>query len=106
MARPMLLIKRELLEKLWYKHAEGVGISKLISIHNLPLTPPTLTKLILYVCKADEAATDEIGKIITDSLYPRWLEEAKEDVVKQCSDWRYEGKMPLGKWVENTWAEK
>lgn len=105
MARPMILIKQSKLDELWYKVAEGVPLCKLIRMHNLKITHPTLSKLIDYVSAADSCTDSKAQKLILASLYPAWLEEYDTDVVKQPSDWRYEGKMPLGKWVQNTWAD-
>lgn len=107
----MILIKREKLDKLYDGWIQGVPYSKLIRMHNLNITHPTLSKLMEYfstyqciaTCEKPEANTAE--GIILASLFPDWLSQYDTDVVKQPSDWRYEGKMPLGKWVQNTWAD-
>lgn len=115
MARPMLLMQRETLNKLWLSHAEGVPISTLIQKHELRITPPTLTKLISYMTALESTTNTKVAKIIDASLFPKWLDEAERtdpivgelDVrtVVQPSRYRYEGKMPLGKWVLNDWAK-
>lgn len=101
----MYLIKEDLFKKLYDKYKQGVPISKLIQQHDLGVTPPTLTKLIMYYDAWQEASNDEVGEIIYNSLFPKWINEADSDITLQNSDWRYEGKMPLGQWVKNDWSE-
>lgn len=97
MARPMILIQEDLLNQLSNRYATGVPICKLIKQYDLPITPPTLTKLISYNLMCDEVSYD-IAKIIHNSLFPEWLSSQDKLVLKQSSEWRYIGKMPLGKW--------
>lgn len=105
MARPMLLMKKELLMQMYFLRGEGVPVCKLIQKHDIAMTPPTLTKLLSYVDASETTCNAQVDKLIYNSLFPQWLDEAENDVVKQPSEWRYEGKMPLGKWVRNEWAE-
>lgn len=118
MARPMVLIQQHLLNALWIEHGIGVPVAKLIEKHKLPMARPTLAKLLSYVTAAETAPT-EVSKLIDASLYPEWLNQPEacyidlasngskafgQCVVQQPPTWRYEGKMPLGKWVKNEWA--
>lgn len=98
MARPMILIQQELLEKLWESHQLGVPICKLIAVHDLNITPPTLTKLISYMEAKDEAKFEKVVTLIENSLYPPWLVNSNLPVVKQPNTYRYTGKFPLGQW--------
>lgn len=105
MARPMLLIQKALLTELYSQYSEGVPVSKLISKFSLDITHPTLGKLLTYMENL-QLATDEDHEarhIINASLFPEWLANEAKPIVKQPYSWRYEGKMPLGKWVEVNW---
>jgi len=113
MARPMLLIRQPLLTELYSKYRDGVPVSKLIAQHALGITPPTLTKLLMYMDAANEAKHDEVGQIIYASLFPEWLQDEPnvteigkhKDVVLQSPQWRYTGKMPIGNWERNEWSD-
>lgn len=99
MARPMILIKKPLLEQMLLAHTEGVPISHLIRKHHLPITPPTLTKLLSHLSLAkDSKVTPEIKAIIEASLFPEWLALETGSVVTQEANWHYTGRMPLGSW--------
>lgn len=100
MARPMVLIQKATLEELWYKYAQGVPIQKLIAQYSLDITPPTLTKLLMYLSAANEAKNDHIGEIISLSIFPDWLNDLNTIICKQPSNWKYVGNMPLGHWEE------
>lgn len=107
MARPMILIKRETLTHLYFLRNEGVPVSELIRKHNISVTRPTLAKLFTYIDASEKnKRSKKVDEIIFNSMFPKWLNDAEEDVVKQPPEWRYEGRMPLGKWVLNEWAEK
>jgi hypothetical protein len=116
----MVLIQQHLLNALWIEHGIGVPVAKLIERHKLPMARPTLAKLLSYVTTS-ETAPPAVQAIIDASLYPEWLENptpveqdanfmygqqwpASSCVIQQPPTWRYEGKMPLGKWVRNEWA--
>lgn len=104
MARPMLLVQEDILSDIWYKHSTGVPILALIRQENLKITSPTLKVLLNYMDALDtlEGSNDAMYQIVYDSLFPEWLTE-KEDqtVVQQTKSHRYQGKMPLGKWIRN-----
>ena len=96
----MILMQRSVLMELWHKYRQGVPVQKLISQYNIPLTPPTFTKLLMFVSAANEANQDSVGTIIDNSIFPVWLAETDAVIAKQPKNWRYEGKMPLGEWVK------
>lgn len=106
MPRPMCLIKKPLLEKLSMAYVEGVPITKLIRKHALPVTPPTLTKLINYFLIAQDSRRDNNAKeIIVKSLFPEWLAIESGSVHTQPANWHYTGRMPFGEWVYKPWIE-
>lgn len=106
MARPMFLIKRTLLEELHSERETGVPMCHMIRKRGLGVTHPTLSKLLSYMRAADKAGKGDVRELIYASLFPVWLCEGDADVALQPGTWRYEGRMPLGKWVENTWAKE
>lgn len=102
MARPMLLIKPEVLEEMYDKFKDGVPVLKLMRIYNLvdALTPPTLAKLLKTVKQYYAMQDDEIRKDIGKSLYPNWIKTSEAIVAYQPSNWYYTGSFPIGKWVK------
>jgi exopolyphosphatase/pppGpp-phosphohydrolase len=102
MARPMILMKENLLAVLHNKHKEGVKYDTLIKNYNLKITGPTLKKLIKYyeIMLKNEG---EVKTTVCNSLFPDWLvyNTIKEDVQHQPTGWIYDGNMPLGVWKEN-----
>lgn len=99
MARPMILIKEELLAKMYEERYMGVPLCKIIKRHKLDITHPTLAKLIaLYDAFAESSGIT--SDIIHTSLFPDWLKQQPNLVLKQPNNWYYTGTMPLGKWVK------
>ncbi len=95
----MILIKQPLLETILLAHTEGVPISKLIRKHHLPITPPTLTKLLSHLSLAKDSKIEPATKArIEASLFPEWLNTELGSVVTQEPNWHYSGRMPLGSW--------
>lgn len=103
MARPMKLIEHELLMELYHKYKDGVPVSKLLIKYDLPLTHPTVSKLIsyyaLYVKKYEEGEI-QLANIVKQSLFPIWSEFSKTTIMQQPDDWKYIGKMPFGCWEQ------
>lgn len=105
MARPYILIQRDILEELEDLNHKGVPVRKLIRDYDLTIAAPTLTRLIGYLSLANRSIIDgkkslATKELIYSSLFPEWLEVIDLDEVKQPSNWSYEGSMPLGKWVK------
>lgn len=99
MARPMILIKPTLLEELYNNNQLGVPVSALIRKHELPVTPPTLARLLDFFHLAKDS-TPEAAQIIRASLFPAWLLTQEDNVAIQDSQLvKYQGKMPLGTWL-------
>lgn len=98
MARPMLLIQKDLLIELHDKHIKGVPVSRLIKDHNLDITSPTLSKLLTHFEASEKAKEQNSKDLILASLFPPWLGESNKDIVLQPQDWVYHGRMPLGEW--------
>lgn len=103
LARPRVLIKRELMEKLHELHSHGVPVCTMIkrmAIHGV--SAPTLTKLLSYMELRDKAKTQQIRLMIDGSLFPSWVEEGGPipwaSVVVQPGGWVYHGLMPFGYW--------
>lgn len=107
MARPMILIKHSLLDKLYKEAQQGVPISFLIRKYMLSITNPTLAQLIRYYDTIQQEATPpSVRQIIISSLFPEWLANSTEDIMYQNpSEYRYRGKMPLGQWERLTVEE-
>lgn len=108
MARPMILICKHLLEQLYYESTMGVGISKLLDKYALPITHPTLAKLLSYMDALNEVKEcKEVYDTIHASLFPAWIEAwlTPHGCVTQPAEYKYEGTFPLGKWVMNDWAK-
>lgn len=104
MARPCILIKKELLIRLHEANKAGVPYSKLVRNYDLTVSQPTLAKLIHYITIAGNSPK-EVADIIHASLYPAWSEQSETNCTVQPSTWYYRGKMPLGEWVERQWAD-
>lgn len=97
MARPMLLIKESLLKELYAKHKDGVKYNTLIKNYDLPLSGPTLRKLIRYY-SIMQNANPAVSDTIYESLFPQWLTE--EVQYQDAAEWVYIGAMPLGEWEQ------
>lgn len=115
MARPMILIQHELLEKLYNERQLGVPLQKLIDNHSLPIKHPTLSKIIQHYDNwkqfannsfkdGDKQANLSMANRIAASLFPEWLTTNMSLVLKQPSEWFYEGPFPLGKWSKRNEA--
>lgn len=105
MARPYVLIQREILIEIEELHHKGVPTRKLVRDFDLSIASPTLQRLINYLSLANRSIVDgkqslKSREIIYGSLFPEWLEAIDRDEVSQPPDWHYEGIMPLGKWVQ------
>lgn len=99
MARPMILIKETLLRKLWLANEEGVPLSKLLRKHNIPVSAPTLAKLVNFMAMADNTEIDiKLQNIIKASVFPEWLAIEAGSIAIQPENWHYRGKMPFGYW--------
>lgn len=104
MARPMVLIKRNLLKEMYDKYEQGVPVLKLIAQYRLEdsITAPTLTKLLGYYENMHKLKADKSKKAIAltidHSLFPEWLENSIFNVTTAPSLYSYSGKMPLGSW--------
>jgi len=99
MARPMILIKRPLLEQLLISNTEGVPVCALLRKHHLPITPPTLTKLLNYLAMAQDSRVElAVKQTIEASIFPEWLNGDTGNVISQEPNWFYTGRMPFGKW--------
>lgn len=95
MARPMLLMQESLLHELYSKHKDGVKYNTLIRNYDLPLTGPTLRKLLKYY-NVMQSADQQVGDTIRASLFPEWLTEELQ--YQDAAEWVYRGTMPLGNW--------
>lgn len=105
MARPYILVQRDVLEEIEELSFRGVPARRLCRDYNLTIAAPTLTRLITYLAMATRSIVDgeqslESKDIILNSLFPQWLEEIDKDEVSQPPDWYYDGAMPLGKWIK------
>lgn len=97
MARPMLLMKENLLDELYNKHKDGVKYNTLIAKYDLPVSGPTLKKLLKYYTVMQNSDI-EVKRIIYASLFPKWLKEELQ--YQNAAKWVYIGTMPLGNWEE------
>lgn len=102
MARPMVLMQEDLLNEIWYKHAQGVPVLAVIRQFDLDgkITAPTLTKLLSYVTAMESSSDDTVSDIIYASLFPVWLTDNEAIIVTNPPDFYYTGKMPLGRWIK------
>ena len=102
MARPMMLIKQELLKPMYAQFKTGVPVLKLQRKYELTntLTPPTLAKLLKTVGQWDAVKDEGIKKDIHASLFPDWLNVSASIVAVQPLDWYYTGSFPVGKWIK------
>ncbi len=88
MARPMILMQEYLLSLLWNKYHMGVPVTTIIKQESIPLTPPTLTKLLKHMSLLEQEEMKEnpdTYQIIYDSLFPKWLTDRlldKDDDIK------------------------
>lgn len=102
MARPMLLIKPDLLEELHQKAQDGVPVASLLRRYNLAIADPTLSRLLSFYSLA-LSAHEDTALVIRRSLFPEWLLAQPEAIatppIGQVS---YKGKMPFGEWVAST----
>lgn len=103
----MILIKQPLLTNIMLAHYEGVPVCALIRKHHLPITPPTLAKLINYMSMAkDSQIADDAKQRILASLFPDWLIPLEGSVHTQEPNWHYKGRMPFGEWQYKEWTDK
>lgn len=105
MARPYILIQKEVLLELEDLYFKGVPTRKLVRQYELSIASPTLQRLLNYLTLANRSIVDGKASLVTRdiihaSLFPEWLEAVDADEVSQPSNWHYEGTMPLGKWVK------
>lgn len=105
MARPYILIQKEILYEIEDLYFKGVATRKLVRQYNLTIASPTLQRLLTYLTLAERSMSKgdlalSTRETIHSSLFPPWLEEKDSDEVSQPHDWFYEGNMPLGKWVK------
>lgn len=107
MARPMLLVQEDIISDIWAKANDGVPLEALIRQYELPITSPTLKKLLGHVTALENAdgkeELTEVYDLIYASLFPEWL-IANEDkpVVQQPEKvWYYDGLFPVGKWCKH-----
>lgn len=108
MARPMKLMRPQLLNKIYAEHTMGVPVVKLLKKHNIDLTSPTLAKLLNYrhmLEKANAEGNTDAATIIERSIYPKWLTEQDEDILLQPPTHFYSGSMPLGEWQQHNWTD-
>lgn len=99
MARPMILIKEPLLRKLWLANEEGIPLSKLLRKHYIPVSAPTLAKLVSFMAMADNTEIDKsLQDTIKASVFPEWLAIEEGSIAVQPANWHYRGKMPFGYW--------
>ena len=96
MARSMILIQQELLSKVYEEHKLGVNFCLLIRNHKLPMTPPTITKLVNHYSAMMDTTNDELREVIRASLFPVWLNETIK--YQDTARWVYRGSMPTGHW--------
>lgn len=90
MAKPIVLVKEELLFKLADLHSLGVPISVLHSDIKEHISMPTLTKLINLYLDGER-----------NIIFPKWLEEQEKVIAKQdSSKWAFIGKFPDGDWIK------
>jgi len=106
MSRSMVLIAPYQLSRLYKEFKLGVPVRLLVKKNELPLSPPTLSKLLNMYDKyivALENKQDQVAEIINYSLFPPFVSNGAEHitgVVVQPDNWIYTGKMPLGIWVK------
>lgn len=95
MARPIVLIKEDLLAELYRKYMDGVKYRTLVRRHELPIASPTLKYLLQHYSFVINTSGFE-HRLAYESLFPEWLTEPvqRQDTTK----WAYYGTMPLGKW--------
>lgn len=98
MARPMLLMKEDLLKVMYEKRKLGVPLTKLIEQHKLSITHPTLARMLMHYSVLSSPSISEKTKVVVRaSLFPEWL-SGKELVMSQPVEWYYTGVFPLGEW--------
>lgn len=108
MARPMILMRPQLLNAIHAEHKLGVPVVKLLKRYNLNITSPTLAKLLTYrrmLDKANSEADVTTAEIIQASLYPAWLVNQSNDIMYQPATHYYTGTMPLGEWRQHDWSD-
>ncbi len=97
MNKSMVLIRESLLKDLHRKNKDGVPVLHLLRVYDLPLSAPTLTKLIgFYNLMLDSKG--EVHNTIHKSLFPPWLIEDMQ--YHNTKTWIYLGKMPIGEWEQ------
>lgn len=99
MARPMILIKEPLLRKIWLANEEGIPLSKLLRKYRIPVSAPTLAKLVNFMAMADNTDIEaKLQATVKASVFPEWLAIEEGSIAVQPENWHYRGKMPFGYW--------
>ena len=92
--KPRKLITSRVLKALYMKTEQGIPLKRAMRQLNIPLTQPTVKKLLThYSINSD---------ITRASIFPPWLSEDGPPVQEQPQDWVYQGYFPLGVWVCKT----
>lgn len=101
MPAPMYLIQKPLLTTIAEEAKIGVPHATLVTKYSLPITPPTLSKLIKHMRAYLDCVEPKSQAIIEASLFPNWLMYRDQDnVVRQPTTYKYDGKFPLGRWIK------
>jgi hypothetical protein len=101
MARPIKLVKKQVLEDIYKKYTLGVPLSLLIREYKLSISRPSLANLVSYCKQRDTSIDDNEKHTINDSLYPVWTKDKKASSVITAIGHKYIGQMPLGYWETN-----
>ena len=97
----MILIERTLLATLTQEASLGVPVATLTKKHNLPITAPTLSKMISHMNALNQSENPQVKALIEKSLFPEWARFTSEDrLIKQSMMYNYNGLFPLGQWVK------
>lgn len=99
MSRPMLLVRKEVLEELHSKRKLNVPLTSLIKQHRLDMTHPTLSKMLTYYDALVNVEDPTTAEVIKASLFPEWLKQSCGAVSSCPYEWYYSGVFPFGKWV-------
>ena len=103
MSRPIKLVKQEKLAQLHDLYNLGVTIIKLSNDQDLQgkISYPHLHTLLKYYEAWVHNPQGKDYAVVEQSLFPAWLAKCDADVgIQDTKKYRYEGKMPLGRWVE------
>lgn len=99
MSRPMILLRKDVLEEMHGKRKLNVPLTSLIKQHRLDMTHPTLSKLLSYYDALTRVPDQDTAETIKASLFPEWLSRSCGSVVSQPYEWYYSGTFPFGRWV-------